>query len=622
MDFNQRKLTKMEWESIEVPVSADEKEILQMIVKSYNDLNSVYNNNQSLMSFMKMDYQETIETYLYNTYFMKHIEKLKKKYNLHDINTKSNKKDKNELKKSDMIRINANDMTQLDDKKNDIYEFVLLELAEKLLKNNSKNNERLVYYYYTLVHVIDKYIKNPNNYVKLFIYGIIEHFKSKISLLKLVTTSHRYIEKNPYLLRYSDIKLYDHQKHLFQIFNSKNTQPKLVLYTAPTATGKTMSPLGLSEKHKIIFVCAARHVGIALAKSALSIQKKVAFAFGCKCTEDIRLHYFATSSFVKNDNTGHYIVYKDGKKKTDHTDGRKVEIMVCDIQSYIYAMYYMCQFHVKSEIITFWDEPTISLDYENHENHSLIHDVWANNEIPNIVLSSATLPKQNELHNVVRDYITRFEGRIYSVSSSDCKKTIPLINHSGNVIMPHSIAKSHSKLNQIVRHIQDNGTLLRYLDLYEIGRFIDYVLKNNILDDNESLKLENYFEDVKSVNMENVKSYYIDILSQIDEHQFANIVNYFENNRELRIGNGNKYENTNNIGMYITTKDAHTLTDGPTIFMTKAPEAIGKFCIQQANIPEQVLQDLNNRIHYNTQLGKKIDKLDREIEYQSTINTK
>ena len=79
MDFNQRKLTKMEWESIEVPVSADEKEILQMIVKSYNDLNSIYNNNQSLMSFMKMDYQETIETYLYNTYFMKHIEKLKKK---------------------------------------------------------------------------------------------------------------------------------------------------------------------------------------------------------------------------------------------------------------------------------------------------------------------------------------------------------------------------------------------------------------------------------------------------------------------------------------------------------------------------------------------------------------
>ena len=191
---------------------ADEKEILQMIVKSYNDLNSVYNNNQSLMSFMKMDYQETIETYLYNTYFMKHIEKLKK-YNLHDINTKSNKKDKNELKKSDMIRINANDMTQLDDK-NDIYEFVLLELAEKLLKNNSKI-ERLVYYYYTLVHVIDKYIKNPNNYVKLFIYGIIEHFKSKISLLKLVTTSHRYIE-NPYLLRYSDIKLYDHQNIYFK----------------------------------------------------------------------------------------------------------------------------------------------------------------------------------------------------------------------------------------------------------------------------------------------------------------------------------------------------------------------------------------------------------------------
>ena len=31
MDLSQRKLTKQEWEGIEVPVSADEKKVLQMI---------------------------------------------------------------------------------------------------------------------------------------------------------------------------------------------------------------------------------------------------------------------------------------------------------------------------------------------------------------------------------------------------------------------------------------------------------------------------------------------------------------------------------------------------------------------------------------------------------------
>ena len=44
----------------------------------------------------------------------------------------------------------------------------------------------------------------------------------------------------------------DHQKKLFTL--SKHKNPKLIQYIAPTGTGKTMSPLGLSEGHKIIFV--------------------------------------------------------------------------------------------------------------------------------------------------------------------------------------------------------------------------------------------------------------------------------------------------------------------------------------------------------------------------------
>ena len=39
------------------------------------------------------------------------------------------------------------------------------------------------------------------------------------------------------------------------------------------------------------------------------------------------------------------------------------------------------------------DELMIMLkDYENHEFHSIIQDVWNKNKIPNIILSSATLP--------------------------------------------------------------------------------------------------------------------------------------------------------------------------------------------------------------------------------------
>ena len=64
----------------------------------------------------------------------------------------------------------------------------------------------------------------------------------------LLTMGQSLIEKNDYLLKYADETLYDHQKQLFTI--CKQPQSKLVLYIAPTGTGKTMSPLGLSESSK------------------------------------------------------------------------------------------------------------------------------------------------------------------------------------------------------------------------------------------------------------------------------------------------------------------------------------------------------------------------------------
>ena len=46
MDLFQSKLTKSEWESIEVPVDHNEKQILQMIVDGYDDLNISKNNTK------------------------------------------------------------------------------------------------------------------------------------------------------------------------------------------------------------------------------------------------------------------------------------------------------------------------------------------------------------------------------------------------------------------------------------------------------------------------------------------------------------------------------------------------------------------------------------------------
>ena len=58
------------------------------------------------------------------------------------------------------------------------------------------------------------------------------------------------------------------------------------------------------KQFRIIFVCAVRHVGLALAKAAISMEKCVAFAFGCNDIEDIRLHYFSAKEYTKNRKTG------------------------------------------------------------------------------------------------------------------------------------------------------------------------------------------------------------------------------------------------------------------------------------------------------------------------------
>ena len=48
------------------------------------------------------------------------------------------------------------------------------------------------------------------------------------------------------LLKYTDVKLYEHQKQLFSIVN--NNDNFLILYQAPTGTGKTLSPIGIQKK--------------------------------------------------------------------------------------------------------------------------------------------------------------------------------------------------------------------------------------------------------------------------------------------------------------------------------------------------------------------------------------
>ena len=67
-------------------------------------------------------------------------------------------------------------------------------------------------------------------------------------------------------------------------------------------------------------------------------------------------------------------------------------------------------------------------------------------------------------------------------------------------------------------------------------------------------------------------------------------------------------------GVYFTTKDSYTLTDGPTILISDDIEKISKFCIQQANIPSLVMDEIMNKIQYNNYINEKLFALESEVD--------
>ena len=643
MDLNQRKLNKSEWNSIEVPISGKEIEVLNMIIQGYSNTNIRINNNNSIFTFLKIEYTEKMEDFIYNRHLRARGDKIEE--DLSFINSQYIK-----MKIDNIVKLNSVDRIRLERfdeesiNNNNIYEFVLLSYIEKIIIYKKTTNINLFHlYYYTLYKLIRNNIAKLNRHVVELTNRVLNMFESEIDILKIIENGYEFIEKNENLLRYCDLTLYEHQKDIFVASKKKN--PKLILYMAPTGTGKTMTPIALSQEKKIIFVCAARHVGLALAKAAISVEKKIAFAFGCASADDIRLHYFAAKEYTKNKRTG-------GIGKVDNSVGDNVEIMICDIKSYLPAMYYMLAFFKKEDIIMYWDEPTITLDYEDHEIHSTIKKNWRKNLIPNVVLSSATLPKQNELTETIPDFLNKFKrAEIINIVSHDCKKSIPMINKDGYVVLPHYLDGDYTNIIKIASHCNDYLTLLRYFDLKEVVEFISYINLNNF--GTSKTIVERHFETLDDINMKNIKMYYIFLLQNIVSDKWSEIYNHFTFARRPRINEnihidpkGNKIVKTKSLeiaptklqgkplvkvfsqqeitsdrqqikgtsGVYVTTKDAYTLTDGPTIFISDNVEKIAKFCIQQANIPSSIMEDIMKKIEYNNVINEKLFELETEVD--------
>jgi hypothetical protein len=660
MDLLQTKLTKSEWDNIDLPVSADEKQILKLIMLGFENTDICINKTQTMVMFLKMQSTENINTHLCHMYFVPYLNGIYDKMNTFK-NLKKNKllisiiethiqsfksmvdamvsqlkqSQKNfKLNNIDVIKI-KNLSSKLEINKKEIFEFILLQFVEQMWMSYIDSKPYVVPFY-TIITLLKNNIV-INKILLTFIQDCIKYFKGLTPLDAFVFSSVDTIEKNPHLFKYKDITLYPHQKQLFSILNNQKIQyvPKLILYIAPTGTGKTQSPIGLLSQYRIIYLCAARHVGLALAKSALSSEKKVAFAFGCTTASDIRLHYSASHTFTKDYRSG-------GIYKVDNSIGTKVEIMICDIQSYIIAMHYMLAFNDKSNIVTMWDEPTITMDVESHDLHELIHKNWSENLIETVILSCATLPKEHEIFPIIQDFQLKFENAVvYNINTYDCQKSISIMNKDSKVVLPHHIFTSYSDIMQSINYCYENKSLLRYFDLTEILNCIKVLHQFKYISDEYSIL--NYFKEISEISMETIKLYYLHVLRRLTAEQW-DIVKAHIDNQANSTGEPITRRNTDSVavtpassrpagsaltriastttpvmnpafnGILLTTVDAHTLTDGPTLYLTENIAKMGQFYISQTNIPSHITTNILNRIHENTTIQQTIQQLQKELE--------
>ena len=96
-----------------------------------------------------------------------------------------------------------------------------------------------------------------------------------------------------------------------------------------------------------------------------------------------------------------------------------------------------------------------------------------------MVLSSATLPQEKDLGEFMMG--ARDAGfDVYSISSQDFKKTIPVLGEDNCVSMPHMVANTSEELRTSAEHCLSHNSIMRYVDVGEAARFV-MMVRNSVI---------------------------------------------------------------------------------------------------------------------------------------------
>ncbi len=603
--MEQTRLTKAEWTQAEVPVSEGERKVLAMLQRGYHDPDVCSNPHESLLTQLSLTQSEAMDDELFRRHFETAVRKLDEwlvsvarlpKQPLPSATKRA------KLCKADLIRLSHASKASVTS-----FETLLLDQA-KATANATANVHAE---WYALRAMRRATVPHVNRHVATCVDRVLDAVRARLSPEGWIEQAWSVFEHNPRAWACADLRLHDHQKQLIEAI--RRPGPKLVLYSAPTGEGKTLAPIALTEGKRVIFVCAARHVGLALAKAAISVQKKVAFAFGCASPAHVRLHYFAAKECTRDRRTGRIV-------RVDNRVGSEVQLMICDLASFPSAMVYMLSFFAPEDLVLYWDEPTISLDCETHPFHATIHRNWRLNRVPVVVLSCATLPDADALVETIPSFLRRFPGaEVVPVCSHRSRRSVPLVDDRGRVVAPHHAAATMDELRAVAEHCEHRPALWRYVDWRDVSAAVRAVLAWLPA----ALAPAAAFADPDAVDGPTAKQYYWAVLRAVadagDPAAFAALKReaaprtMFPVNRSAH-GRPEYTWAPGTSGGYLTTSDAYTLTDGPTLFVTEDLATVSAFLAQQAQLPGSIEAELHGALAHNERVATQLGAMERELD--------
>ena len=150
----QGRLTKSEWNNMEIPVSPDELTVIKLIRDSYHNVQLKMNHNSSMIGILKTSSSPEMHAHLYQKHFEQLVHEMVKTFQMvpafscdadtiskqGDGSSKKGSKNKpTELKKVDAIRIKNNESALSGHSKN-IFEHTILKICKLLLTKKAKWN--------------------------------------------------------------------------------------------------------------------------------------------------------------------------------------------------------------------------------------------------------------------------------------------------------------------------------------------------------------------------------------------------------------------------------------------------------------------------------------------------